>query len=70
MNAIDRAMEVEANIFAMELLMPKDWLLAEVAKMGGVDVEDERKVKALAKKFRVSEPVMILRLGQLSERIP
>lgn len=70
MTAVDAAMEVEANAFAMELLMPEDWLRAEIARMGGVDIEDERKMKALAKKFRVSEPVMILRLGQLSERMP
>lgn len=63
--AIDRA-DAEANAFAFELLMPEDLLRDEVAKIGGIDCEDEKKMKRLADKFRVSVPAMILRLGQLT----
>jgi len=59
------AMDAEANAFAMELLLPEEWLRADVARMGGIDIEDEKRLKALAKKYRVSEPVMAIRLGQL-----
>ncbi len=61
-----RKMEAEANAFAMELLMPADWVRREVANLGGVDIEDDRKVAKLAKKFGVSAAVMVLRLGELS----
>lgn len=57
--------EREANQFAMELLMPRDWLLADLKKMGGFDIEDEAAVKKLAQRYKVSTTVMTLRLGQL-----
>lgn len=59
-------MDREANAFAMELLMPEEWLRADLAKLGGIDIEDERKIGKLAKKYGVSSPVMILRLAQLA----
>lgn len=59
-------MDAEANAFAMELLMPADFVRDELKKMGGFDIEDEKKLKKLADKFRVSVPVMTIRLGQLS----
>lgn len=59
-------MEQEANLFAMELLMPAEWLRADVQKLGGVDIEDTNTIHKLAKKYRVSDSVMVLRLGQLS----
>ncbi|MEA9762496.1 ImmA/IrrE family metallo-endopeptidase [Xanthomonas campestris] len=65
---VDR-LEIEANAFASELLMPKKLLIAE---MGGVpiDVEDDRQVDDLAKKFKVSTHAMRLRLlGLLSEQL-
>ncbi len=58
-----RLMEEEANLFAMELLMPTKFLEAEIAKIGQFDVEDERPVAALAKKFGVSPQVMLWRLA-------
>lgn len=61
-------MEAEANQFAMELLMPADWLRADIKKMGGIDIEDESKVKKLARRYRVSNSIMALRIGQLIER--
>lgn len=55
----------EANAFAMELLMPRKFMLADLAKMGGVDIEDDQKIDQLAKRYRVSRQVMTLRIGQL-----
>jgi len=63
---VDDAMESEANAFAMELLIPAEWLMEDVRKMGGVDIEDDASVAALAKRYRVSRSVMTLRLGQLA----
>ncbi len=59
-------MDKEANQFAMELLMPRDWLLADVEKMRGIDIEgDDKKVMQLAKRYKVSVQAMTIRLGQL-----
>lgn len=62
----EQAKEAEANAFAMELLMPREWLLADIKKLGGVDIEDERAMARLAKKYGVSLTVMALRIGQLA----
>lgn len=67
MTSDEQAMEIEANAFAMELLMPEH-LMREAIGTRGVDVEDEKRVAALAKKFRVSVPVMVLRIGELMGR--
>lgn len=61
----EREIEDEANEFAMHLLMPTEFLKAELAKLGGFDIEDEKAVQKLAKKFGVSQQIMTLRLGQL-----
>jgi Zn-dependent peptidase ImmA (M78 family) len=58
----------EANAFAMELLMPEAWLRRDVSAMGGIDIDDEKTVAKLAKKYRVSAGVMTLRLGELSAK--
>lgn len=58
-----RLMEEEANLFAMELLMPTKFLEAEIAKIGQIDIEDEKPMAALAKKFGVSRQVMLWRLA-------
>lgn len=62
------AMEREANQFAMELLMPTEFMKIEMAKLGHFDIEDGKAIEALAKKFKVSVPLMTLRVGQLLER--
>lgn len=58
-------MDAEANAFAMELLMPASWLLEDIQKLGGVDIEDEKTMARLAKKYRVSTLVMAARLAEL-----
>lgn len=54
-------MEIEANAFASELLIPAD-LLATALEGGGVDLEDEAAIEALARRFRVSPTAMRFRL--------
>lgn len=63
------AMEAEANAFAMELLMPEEWLCADIVAMGGIDIEDEAGIQKLAKRYRVSKQVMTVRIGQLLRTI-
>lgn len=66
-----RLMEEEANLFAMELLMPTKFLEAEIAKIGQFDIEDHRPMAMLAKKFGVSQQIMIWRLAYyLSNKRP
>jgi len=57
-------MEIEANLFAAELLMP-EFLLA--GELGGAafDIDDDAAVAALARRFRVSLSAMQFRLGNL-----
>lgn len=54
-------MEIEANAFASELLIPGD-LLAAALEGGGVDLEDETAIEGLARRFRVSPTAMRFRL--------
>lgn len=60
-------MEIEANLFAAELLMPKDFLMGALGALGSnlLDIDDDVAVKALAKRFRVSPSAMRFRLGSL-----
>ena len=57
-------MEIEANLFATELLMP-EFLLAEVLGDATFDIDDDATVSALARRFRVSLSAMQFRLGNL-----
>jgi Zn-dependent peptidase ImmA (M78 family) len=61
-------MDDEANAFAFELLMPEKFMRAELAKVGRIDIDDERAIKKLADKFRVTNNVMVIRLAQLWSR--
>lgn len=55
-------LEIDANAFAAELLMPRQFLLAAVGD-AGLDLEDEAAIEALARKFRVSAAAMRNRLS-------
>lgn len=59
-------MEIEANTFAAELLMPTELLMAALDGHP-VDLEDDKAVAALAKRFKVSEAAMRYRLSALGE---
>lgn len=67
-NAVSEAgvdeMEVEANLFAAELLMPES-LLTEALGNAPFDIDDDATVSALARRFRVSLSAMQFRLGNL-----
>ena len=53
-------MEIEANQFAAELLMPT--FLAEMLSKQGFDIDDEKPLKRLAAKFRVSRQALEFRI--------
>ncbi len=54
--------EVEANAFASELLMPKQFI-DQIVDIASMDIDDEAGMKALAKRFRVSVSAMQNRLS-------
>lgn len=58
--------ETEANYFAMHLLVPADRLRAELEKIGGVDLADDKatQLRKLARRFGVSETVMAFRIAE------
>ena len=58
--------EIEANAFAAELLMPTEFLKSALEGRS-VDLEDDKAVGALAKRFRVSDAAMRYRLSSLWE---
>lgn len=53
--------EIEANAFAAEVLMPQ-FLLDALIDSGGLDLDDDDKVEALARRFRVSTSAIRYRL--------
>jgi Zn-dependent peptidase ImmA (M78 family) len=55
--------EMEANAFASEVLMPEPLLVQAVGERG-IDLEDDSQIEALARKFRVSTAVVRYRLGR------
>lgn len=59
--------EIEANTFAAELLMPPD-IIASALGGRAVDLEDDDAVVALARRFRVSPAAMRYRLSSLGEQ--
>ena len=61
----DILMEDEANAFAIELLMPEEWIRRDAK---GIALLDTLAVEKLAKLYQVSVPLMSYRIGQLMER--
>jgi len=61
--------EIEANLFAAELLMPAAFLREDLKLYGTLDLLDEDSLdeafSALAKKYRVSKQAITYRLGNL-----
>ena len=57
-------MEIEANLFAAELLMPES-LLTKALSNESFDIDDESAIRALARSFRVSVSAMRFRIGNL-----
>ena len=59
--AID-PIEIEANRFAAELLMPHDMILKDIIEF---DIEDDEELKELADKYQVSVQALTLRINNL-----
>lgn len=58
--------EIEANQFAMELLMPKSFIKSEIRKIRNKGfINRERLIEKMAKKFKVGEEAMAGRLYNL-----
>lgn len=57
--------EIEANQFASELLIPKS-LLDEALQGKHFDIDDDKPLEELAKKFRVSRQMLEFRMRNLS----
>jgi Zn-dependent peptidase ImmA (M78 family) len=55
-------LEIQANAFAAELLMPGVFL-KELVDDAGLDLDDDARLDALARKFRVSTSALRFRLG-------
>ncbi|WP_246763637.1 ImmA/IrrE family metallo-endopeptidase [Rhizobium sp. 007] len=55
-------LEIEANFFAANLLMPEDFLEADDAELA---IDDDVQVAKLASRYGVSRHAMSLRLGKL-----
>lgn len=56
--------EIQANIFASELLMPRDFMMSAV---NGLDLDDDDVRQRLAKKFKVSLAALEFRLAALED---
>ncbi len=57
--------EIEANLFAAELLMPEEFLMRDVKRVCLLDLLDEEAVKELAQQYKVSAQAMTIRLTTL-----
>ena len=57
-------MEMEANLFAAELLMPAA-LIRDETESDLIDIDEEAAIDALARRFKVSQSAMRFRLGDL-----
>jgi Zn-dependent peptidase ImmA (M78 family) len=61
-------MEIDANAYAAELLMPTAMLIAErELRSSGVDYEDDTLVHTLALRYKVSRQAMTFRLANLAQ---
>jgi Zn-dependent peptidase ImmA (M78 family) len=57
--------EMEANLFAAELLIPEAFLARDMKEAGSFNFPDDDRVEQLAKKYRVSQQAMTIRLATL-----
>jgi Zn-dependent peptidase ImmA (M78 family) len=65
-SAGDDPMEIEANAFAAELLMPARFLRTDLDERGSnVDLSDDAAVQAMASRYKVSVTAMTFRLANL-----
>jgi Zn-dependent peptidase ImmA (M78 family) len=55
-------MEHEANIFAMELLMPFDFVVKDIQ---GLDLTDDQEIDKMANRYRVPRGVIAMRIADV-----
>ena len=58
--------EIEANRFAAELLIPYDMIIKDLKNLP-VDLEDDKRITDLAKKYEVSVQAMTIRISNIFE---
>lgn len=62
--------EIEANVFAAELLMPASFLEEDLDRIGPIDpLDDEDTIKRLARDYGVSHQALLFRLANLGHVI-
>lgn len=59
------ATEIEANLFAAELLMPTAFLERELAVGTRIDAVDDEQIAKLAKKYGVSTQALLIKLSRM-----
>ncbi len=57
--------EMEANLFAAELLIPEAFLARDMKEAGSFDLPEDDRVAELANKYQVSQQAMTIRLTTL-----
>jgi Zn-dependent peptidase ImmA (M78 family) len=57
--------EIEANLFAAELLMPAKWLERDLLEGLGSNKRDDNLISELAKKYLVSDQALTIRTSSL-----
>jgi Zn-dependent peptidase ImmA (M78 family) len=57
--------ELEANLFSAELLMPAEFLEADLTELAPLCLADDDKIRKLAAKYKVSAQALTLRLTHL-----
>ena len=57
--------EIEANLYAAELLMPRSMLSTDPDIVEGIDVTDEKVIGILARRYLVSAQALVIRLLNL-----
>jgi Zn-dependent peptidase ImmA (M78 family) len=57
--------EIEANLFAAELLMPPSFIQVDMGDADSVDFFDDSHLRLMAKRYEVSAQALMVRLGAL-----
>lgn len=57
--------EIEANLFAAELLMPHSEIQKAISQCSTFDAHDDDRISELANRFGVSQQALLIRLGNL-----
>lgn len=56
--------EIQANMFAAELLMPREWLVEDAGEHG-FEIGEDDELSELARRYGVSQSAMLFRLANL-----